>query len=57
MEFTAPDGQMYVIEVIATGEVRDADGNLVEQNAELKGQTEPMTASEVDEIVERITKP
>lgn len=53
---TAPNGMMFRITVVATGEVHDAEGNLLNQDVELTGSVD-MTKEQVDEFVERISKP
>lgn len=36
-EFALQNGQLYKLEIIATGEVRDADGNLLNQDVTAAG--------------------
>ena len=51
MEVTLPGEQRYEMKITATGEVRDADGNLVSQ--EPIEVTRVVTQSEMERILKR----
>jgi hypothetical protein len=46
-----PDGQMYQLTITAVGEVRDADGNLIEQNVPVES-TIIVTEAQARELME-----
>jgi len=52
MPIIGPDGRLYELSVTAAGEVRDGDGNLIEQ-VELGGTvTDPEQAAQIIEALE-----
>ena len=51
MTESAPRGQLYELKIIATGEVRDADGNLL--NTPTAESTVILTEAEASDLIER----
>ena len=47
--------QLYEMKIVASGTVRDAEGNVVEQDVQLEG-TQTMTEAEVKDYIERTNK-
>jgi len=47
--------QLFEMKIVASGTVRDAEGNVVEQDVQLEG-TQTMTEAEVKDYIERTNK-